>query len=85
MLIGSTKTKCQVLDAIRLCQSLNVPVLSINAGAEKSKELGLMQHIGQDDYSAGYGAGQRLIREGMKEGYCINHAWGNVVLDDRCR
>lgn len=37
------------------------------------------------EYSAGYGAGQRLIREGMLEGYCLNHAWGNVVLDERCR
>ena len=44
-----------------------------------------MHHIGQDDYNAGFVAGQRLVREGIKEGYCLNHAWGNSAVDDRCR
>ena len=39
-----------VLDSIRLCQSLNIPVISINAGADKSKEMGLLHHIGQSKY-----------------------------------
>lgn len=44
-----------------------------------------MQHVGQMEYNAGYGAGQRLGNEDIKEAYCLNHQVGNVVLDDRCR
>lgn len=74
-----------VLDAIRLCQSLSIPVVSVNAGADKSQELGLMHHVGQMEYSAGFGAGQRLGREGIKEAYCLNHQVGNTVLTERCK
>ena len=71
--------------SIRYCQSLEVPILSINSGAEFSKELGLMVHIGQMEYNAGFGAGERLISQGMKEGYCLIHNIENVALLDRCR
>jgi simple sugar transport system substrate-binding protein len=74
-----------LLDALRFCQSLQVPIISVNAGAEFAKELGVMAHIGQDEFNAGYGGGQRLVREGMKEGYCLVHSDGNVALLDRCR
>jgi hypothetical protein len=74
-----------VLDAIRICQSLKIPVISVNAGADMSKELGLLQHVGQMEYNAGYGAGLRLGQEGIKEAYCLNHQVGNIVLDERCR
>ena len=59
-----------LLDSIRICQMLNVPVVSINSGAEFSEQLGLMVHIGQMEYNAGYEGGLRLAREGMREGYC---------------
>ena len=71
--------------SIRHCQSREVPILSINSGAEFSKELGLMVHIGQMEYNAGFGAGERLISQGMKEGYCLIHNIENVALLDRCR
>ncbi|CAB9497914.1 acid type B receptor subunit [Seminavis robusta] len=74
-----------VAESILYCRSLHVPVISINAGADQVEELDILQHIGQEEYNAGYGAGKRLVQEGMKEGYCLNHAPGNIVLDDRCR
>lgn len=75
----------KVLDAIRLCQSLKIPVISVNAGADLSQELGLLQHVGQMEYTAGYGAALRLADEGIREAYCLNHQVGNIVLDERCR
>lgn len=42
-----------VLEAIKLCQSLNVPVISINAGPDHSKDLGLAHHIGMVEKNAG--------------------------------
>jgi len=74
-----------LLDSIRICQMLNVPVVSINSGAEFSEQLGLMVHIGQMEYNAGYEGGLRLAREGMREGYCAIHGPGEKSLADRCR
>ena len=39
--------------AIELCLSLNIPVVSINAGPDFSKDLGLAHHIGMVEYNAG--------------------------------
>lgn len=72
-------------NSILYCRELNVPVVSINAGADRVTELGILQHIGQHEYNAGYAAGKRLVDEGMKEAYCMNHAPGNIVLTERCK
>jgi simple sugar transport system substrate-binding protein len=74
-----------VANAILYCRQLNVPVVSINAGADRVKELGILQHIGQHEYNAGYAAGQRLVEAGILEAYCLNHAEGNIVLVERCQ
>jgi simple sugar transport system substrate-binding protein len=59
--------------------------VSINAGADRREELDILQHIGQHEYNAGYAAGKRLLNEGMKEAYCMNHAPGNIALVERCQ
>ena len=41
-----------VVAAIKECQALNVPVISVNTGAELAVELGLVHHISQLEYSA---------------------------------
>lgn len=74
----------QVVESIRHCQELQVPVISVNAGAQMSEELGLLNHIGMLEYSAGYGGGARLLEAGMKQGYCFDHAPGNIVTAQRC-
>ena len=73
-----------LLESIQFCLDLNIPVVSVNAGVEFSAQLGLLMHIGQSEFNAGYGAGQRLVQQGMKEGICLNHNPGNVALIDRC-
>lgn len=74
-----------VLDAIKLCQQLKVPVVSINAGPDFSRDLGLQHHIGMVEKNAGYLAGKRMVATGkMTKAVCADHAPGNVVLIDRC-
>jgi simple sugar transport system substrate-binding protein len=74
-----------VLDAIKLCQQLNVPVVSINAGPDMSRDLGLQHHLGMVEFNAGYLAGLRMIETGkVDKAVCFDHAPGNVVLIDRC-
>lgn len=74
-----------VIESILRCQELGVPVISVNAGGAKSQELGLLHHIGMLEYSAGYGAAERLLAAGMERGYCLDHAPGNIVTAQRCQ
>jgi len=75
-----------VLEEIELCLKLNVPVVSINAGPEYSKNLELYHHIGMVEKNAGKQAGRRMASSDQKmtKALCLMHAKDNVVLTDRC-
>ena len=62
-----------------------IPVVSINSGSEVAKELGVMTHIGQTEYEAGFGAGERMAGSGVKQALCVNHEVGNTAQDLRCK
>lgn len=44
-----------------------------------------MVHVGQTEYEAGYGGGERLAALGVTRAFCINHEVGNTALDLRCQ
>ncbi|MGQ0561715.1 MAG: sugar ABC transporter substrate-binding protein [Gemmatimonadota bacterium] len=71
--------------SIRAGVSAGIPMLSINAGADAWKRLGLLAHIGQTEYGAGEGAGRKLAEHGARKVLCVNHEVGNGSLDERCR
>jgi simple sugar transport system substrate-binding protein len=62
-----------------------IPVISINSGSDVAGELGVLAHIGQTEYEAGFGAGQRMAAAGAKNALCVNQEVGNVGLDLRCQ
>ncbi|HTD13910.1 MAG TPA: sugar ABC transporter substrate-binding protein [Chthoniobacterales bacterium] len=62
-----------------------IPVISMNSGADASKKLGCLMHIGQEEYVAGKGAGERMKAMGVKKVVIINHEVGNVGLDRRAK
>jgi len=70
--------------AVRACLELDVPVVSVNAGADASERLGLVHHFGMFEYNAGKSAGVELIKSGIRVGYCVNHAPGVSVTTERC-
>ncbi len=72
-------------DSIRAAVDAGVPVISMNSGSDVRKELGVLLHVGQGEYEAGKGGGERMAAEGAKKGLCINHEQGNVALDLRCQ
>jgi simple sugar transport system substrate-binding protein len=72
-------------DAIKSAVAQGIPVISINSGAQVSKELGTRLHVGQDEYSAGVAAGEKLAQLGGHHGICVNHEVGNAGLDQRCK
>jgi simple sugar transport system substrate-binding protein len=71
--------------SIQAALDAGIPVISINSGAETSAELGLMTHVGQTEYEAGLGGGQRMGEEGVTTAICLIHEAGNAGLEERCR
>lgn len=77
--------------SIQKCLDMNIPVVSINAGAETSEEMGLAHHIGMLEFNAGKAAGLELIEHHVVEevrintGVCVNHAEGVSTIDQRCK
>lgn len=70
--------------SIRAAVAAGIPVVSINSGLDVYESLGALVHIGQPEYDAGYGAGERFLAEGATRVLCVNHEVGNVGLDLRC-
>jgi len=71
--------------SIRAATEAGIPVVSINSGLDVYESLGALLHVGQPEYDAGYGAGERYLAEGASRVLCINHEVGNVGLDRRCQ
>ncbi|GAB4555019.1 MAG: sugar ABC transporter substrate-binding protein [Anaerolineae bacterium] len=62
-----------------------IPVISINSGSDVARELGVLAHIGQTEYEAGFGGGERMAAAGAKNALCVNQEVGNAGLDLRCQ
>jgi simple sugar transport system substrate-binding protein len=71
--------------AIRRAERAGIPVVSINSGSDRFRELGILAHVGQPEYRAGLEAGARMARAGARDLLCVNQEVGNAGLDARCR
>lgn len=71
--------------SVQAAIAAGIPVISINSGSDVAEEFGVLAHIGQTEYEAGYGGGQRLAAAGATKAYCVNHEVGNLGLDQRCQ
>jgi simple sugar transport system substrate-binding protein len=70
--------------SIKAAVAAGIPVISINSGSDVAADLGVLTHIGQTEYEAGYGGGQRMAAAGAKKAICVNQEVGNAALDLRC-
>ena len=70
--------------AIRRAVRAGIPVVSINSGSDVYRSLGILAHVGQPEGRAGFAAGRRLAREGVRRALCVNQQVGNQGLDARC-
>src|SRR5918999_139036 len=70
--------------AIRRAVKAGIPVVSINSGSDVYRSLGVLAHVGQPEGRAGYAAGRRLARAGVRRALCVNQQVGNQGLDARC-
>ena len=71
--------------SIEAAIAAGIPVISINSGSDVAAELGVLAHIGQTEYEAGFGGGQRMAAAGVTNALCINQEVGNAALDLRCQ
>ena len=72
--------------AIQGAVAKGIPVITVNSGtAEQSKQLGALMHIGQPEYDAGKGAGERAKAAGVTDFVCVNHYITNAASVERCQ
>ncbi|MEO8395189.1 MAG: sugar ABC transporter substrate-binding protein [Chloroflexota bacterium] len=71
--------------AIKAAVAAGIPVVSINSGSDVAAALGVLAHVGQTEYDAGKGGGERMAAAGAKNALCVNQEVGNVALDQRCQ
>jgi simple sugar transport system substrate-binding protein len=71
--------------SIKAAVDAGIPVISINSGYDVAQSLGVMAHIGQTEYEAGFGGGERMAAAGATHALCVNQEVGNVALDQRCQ
>ena len=53
--------------AIQSAVDAGIPVISANSGSDVYKSLGILTHVGQDEFPAGKGAGEKMAAAGRQE------------------
>jgi simple sugar transport system substrate-binding protein len=72
--------------AITAAIARGIPVITVNSGTgEQSRELNALLHIGQPEYDAGKGAGERAKAAGVTNFLCVNHYITNPASVERCQ
>ena len=70
--------------SIKKAVEAGIPVVSMNSGSDVFRDLGIKAHVGQTEFQAGFGAGERFKAAGVKNGVCFNQEVGNQALTLRC-
>ena len=73
-------------EAIKAAMDAGIPVILYNSGgADKAKELGAINYIGNEEYPAGLAAGAYFGTHNAKNVICVNTVPGAQNLEDRCK
>jgi simple sugar transport system substrate-binding protein len=70
--------------SIKKAIEAGIPVISMNSGSDVFISLGIKAHVGQTEFQAGLGAGERFKALGVKNPRCFNQEVGNQALTLRC-
>jgi simple sugar transport system substrate-binding protein len=71
-------------DAVTAAVAAGIPVITINSGVDVYKQFGALTHVGQTEFVAGQGAGDKFNTEGAKKVLCVIHEEANIGLQQRC-
>ena len=73
-------------EAIKAAQAAGIPVILFNSGGgDKAKELGAINYVGNEEYTAGLAGGAHYTATGAKNVLCVNTVPGAQNLEDRCK
>jgi len=84
-LVVSLPNPAALAPAIRAAERAGIPVISINSGSGAFAKLGTLLHVGENEYQAGYDAGQRMRAYHVHRIICVIPERGNLDLEQRCR
>lgn len=70
--------------SIERAVAAGIPVISMNSGSDVAPDLGVLLHVGQEEFESGVAAGRGLAELGGTNAICVNQEVGNVSLDQRC-
>jgi simple sugar transport system substrate-binding protein len=73
-------------EAYKAALAAGIPILLYNSGgADKAKELGAINYVGNEEYPAGLAGGEYFGTHGAKNVICVNTVPGAQNLEDRCK
>jgi len=70
--------------ALKKATDAGIPLVSLNAGEDRFKDLGVFAHFGSNEQLAGEAAGEKLKAAGIKNPICVIQDQGHVGLEARC-
>jgi simple sugar transport system substrate-binding protein len=73
-----------IKDAMLAAKTAGIPTVTMNSGSKSFKDLGAFTHIGQDEFVAGQGAGEKFKAAGVKHVLCVIQEANNIGLQQRC-
>lgn len=73
-----------IKDALKKAEDAGIPVVTMNSGSKVFKDLGAFTHVGQDEFVAGQGAGNKFKELGATKVLCVIQEANNIGLQERC-
>lgn len=70
--------------ALKKATDAGIPIVSLNAGEDRFKDLGAFTHFGSNEKLAGEALGERLADDGFSQPVCVIQEQGHVGLENRC-
>lgn len=71
---------------IKQAVEAGIKVILMNAGSgDKAKELGAINYVGSDEYTAGFAGGEYFGNHGQKNVLCVNTLPGTANIEARCK
>ncbi|MEZ5097945.1 MAG: substrate-binding domain-containing protein [Nocardioides sp.] len=70
--------------ALQKVSDAGIPIVTMNSGSAVFKDLGAFTHVGQDEFIAGQGAGEKFKELGATKVLCAIQEANNIGLQERC-
>jgi simple sugar transport system substrate-binding protein len=74
----------QLVAPLQAAVAAGIPVITLNSGSNDYQEIGALTHVGQTEFIAGQGAGERFNDLGATHILCGRQEESNVALEERC-